>query len=876
MSFMPCLLALAALVLGCVSEDAPQQMQSTVTTKPLGPTHLPLQRSPSPPPPPGTWAVDSGACTQDGPCISSPNFPNNYANDQSCLISVGEGMGPISVEAFRTESGYDKLTINGEKYHGQRSPDGVTPTSDIEWYSDYSVTQSGWKICSGSAAPSPSPSPNPIPAPTCGAKGPDSSPWSGLIVNGQTASRCEWRWQAQLRLGTSGNGSPFCGGSLISDRWVLTAAHCTDDGRDAGTFTVKLGDYDRLDDDSTSINRNVVRVVSHPDYDSETLRFDFSLLELDSPVPLGDCIGTVCLPEAGEELPAGAECWITGWGRLSAGSSTKPQFLQEAMVTTRSNSECNSAYGGIVTSDMLCANGANSDGETTDACSGDSGGPLVCDAGSGRFVLHGATSWGSGCADPRYPGVWARVSHELDWIHSYVDVPTPSPSPAPTPSSTQLPTPAPVPSPPSTSPAPAPSPPTPAPGPSPPGTCGAKGPDSTPWGGMIVNGQPASQCEWRWQAQLRGGTSGDGSPFCGGALISDRWVMTAAHCTDGQAAGTFTVKLGDFDRLDDDAFSVDRNVARIIQHPDYNSNTMSFDFSLLELDNPVPLGDCIGTVCLPEIGEELPAGAECWITGWGTVNFGDSNLPQFLQEAMVTTKSNSECNSAYGGRITDDMLCANGVDSNGETTDACQGDSGGPLVCDAGSGRFVLHGATSWGYGCANPQYPGVWARISHELDWIHSYVDVPAPGPSPAPTQTPSSTEPPTSTPVQTSTELALTTSTSTTTSALQGGDTCQCECVCQCQMDSSSVELATSGAAESAGSSSLRGGGDSAGSSVTGETTAFAGVGLLAVAVLGASSGIGFAVGRRSRTAVMQPSSSASEQHGRIIRGMRASATE
>jgi len=692
----------AALLVGSASAEGYQQTQPPPsTTKPPGPTQLPLQRSPSPPPPPGMWAVDSGPCTQDGQCISSPNFPNQYDDRQSCLISVGESMGPISVEAFATESNYDVLTVNGEQYHGQNSPDGVTPTSDIMWASDYSVTRSGWKMCAGSATPSP-PSPAPAPAPsppapapgpsppgTCGVKGPDDTPWGGMVVNGQPASQCEWRWQAQLRVGTSGDGFPFCGGALISDRWVMTAAHCTD-SKAAGSFTVKLGDFDRLDDDAASVNRNVARIVQHPDYNSNTKRFDFTLLELDSPVPSGDCIGAVCLPEVGEELPAGTECWVTGWGTTKFGNSDLPQFLQEAVLTTKSNSECNTAYRGDITDDMLCANGVDGNGETTDACQGDSGGPLVCDAGSGRFVLHGATSWGYGCADPQYPGVWARISHELDWIHSYVDVPAPGPSPAPTQPPTS----------------------TPAPSPTPPGSIAT-------------------------------------------------WAVESGSCTqDG---------------------------------PCISSPSFPGDYS----DDQ----SCVISV---------PAG------------MGPISVEAFDTEAHY------------------DTLTVNGEEYHG---------------------HFSPEGITpasdiTWSSDYSKTR-PG-WKICAEPL----------------------TSTTSLTSTTAATSTAVTSVTSTSTTfvsatTSAPHDGDTCRCQCACQCQMDSSLAALATSEAAEVTGSSSLRGGSDNS-DGATGTTTAFAGIGIMAVAVLGASSGVGFVVGRRSRAAAMQPSMSASAQRARFVSGTRVVDTE
>merc|ERR1719480_729378 len=119
------------------------------------------------------------------------------------------------------------------------------------------------------------------------------------------------------------------------------------------------------------------------------------------------------------------------------------------------------------------------------------------------------------------------------------------------------------------------------------------------------------------------------------------------------------------------------------------------------------LNKCVGTVRLPT--RDLSAGTSCWITGWGTLRAGGSQ-PTTLQEAQGQVIGNSECMRNYGystGEITSRMLCAQGRASNGGITDACQGDSGG---------SWVIHGATSWGYGCAGARYPGVWARVYNQL----------------------------------------------------------------------------------------------------------------------------------------------------------------
>lgn len=252
-------------------------------------------------------------------------------------------------------------------------------------------------------------------------------------------------------------------------------------------------------------------------------------------------------------------------------------------------------------------------------------------------------------------------------------------------------------------------------------TCGTKGASGASASGVnmsIVNGQPATECEWRWQVGLR--SSETGRPWCGGQLIHPEWVLTAAHCA---GSPNFNVVAGEFKPGETSGNEQSRWAVQVFRHPQYNSRTIDWDLALVRLESAMEINNCVGTVCLPTEGADVAPGSKCWITGWGTLASG-GGTPELLQEAEVSILSQQECrDSDYAAdAITDAMICAQGQNANG-IIDACQGDSGGPLVCEA-AGKWTVYGATSWGRGCAGETYPGVWARVHEGLGWIEETME--------------------------------------------------------------------------------------------------------------------------------------------------------
>ena len=228
----------------------------------------------------------------------------------------------------------------------------------------------------------------------------------------------------------------------------------------------------------------------------------------------------------------------------------------------------------------------------------------------------------------------------------------------------------------------------------------------------IVGGQTAPEGRWPWAASIvRPQTNGSLFSYCGGSLIGDHWVLTAAHCP---------VRLSDRVIIGRHDLSTNEgrvfNVKQVTIHCNYNPQTNDSDLALVELEpfSGVALPDSVGLI--DRQGTNAQAGDPSTIIGWGLLEEGGSPSDK-LQQVTVPIVSNAQCKDSYPGSITDNMLCA-GRPEGGQ--DSCQGDSVGPLmVQQASDGNWDQAGIVSWGQGCAQAELYGVYTRVSRFLPWI-------------------------------------------------------------------------------------------------------------------------------------------------------------
>uniref|UniRef100_A0A8C6TIN4 Peptidase S1 domain-containing protein n=1 Tax=Neogobius melanostomus TaxID=47308 RepID=A0A8C6TIN4_9GOBI len=237
-------------------------------------------------------------------------------------------------------------------------------------------------------------------------------------------------------------------------------------------------------------------------------------------------------------------------------------------------------------------------------------------------------------------------------------------------------------------------------------------------------GQAAPEGAWPWQVSIHRG----GGHICGGSLINNLWVLSAAHCFQSGSASDNTVYIGRQTQENANANEVRRTIVELINHESYNPSTNDNDIALLKMASTVTFTNYIRPVCLAASGSTFHAGTDSWITGWGSIGSGISlPSPQNLMEVEMPVIGNRKCKCDYAGvfLINDNMICA-GLEAGGK--DSCQGDSGGPMVSKQNS-RWIQSGVVSFGRGCARPNNPGVYARVSRYQSWINSKITENQPG---------------------------------------------------------------------------------------------------------------------------------------------------
>ncbi|RZC35968.1 brachyurin-like, partial [Asbolus verrucosus] len=300
-----------------------------------------------------------------------------------------------------------------------------------------------------------------------------------------------------------------------------------------------------------------------------------------------------------------------GWGQISDQDAGISDELRWVNVVSLTNAECQITYGNQITDKMVCVEGNYNEG----TCNGDVGGALIQYYSTGHAIPVGISSFvsGNGC-ESTDPSGFTRTYPYNDWIRNVDSIPS--------------------------------------------------GIDT-----RIIGGTSASIHEYPYAAAIDVQTS-NSRFFCGGALYTRQFVITAGQCVDG--AVIFTVHLGSANLNDPNRLSL--ATSEYVLHPEYDAATLANDIGLIKFRMPIEFTDYIKSInylaIAPISTHKIRA------IGWGQVNDEDASLSNELKYVYVSPLSNTECKKIYGGQILDTMVCVEGNYNEG----ACHGDTGSPLV----------------------------------------------------------------------------------------------------------------------------------------------------------------------------------------------------
>lgn len=357
----------------------------------------------------GTWTVPLPTCvsTPDAARCLTPNAPNNGEIEISLAATSLED---TRKEDPNTHPPNSKVHFKCHEWYELEGPSSVQCLPNGRWSGKSST------ICK----------------PVCGKIPDDKIPF---IINGTSALMGSWPWQVGI---TQFNESLLryihCGGAVLNEMWVMTAAHCvtrpkSKENREPNSLLLFFGKhYHELDIDDNSVERRQVQLINvHPDYDPLTFNNDIALIMLKEPLKMGDRIRPICLPSPNSQrtYQPGTKGLVMGWGLTE--ENVQSEELKYIILPLVEQETCQKSYKTIlVTNNMFCA-GFKEGGQNT--CEGDSGGPMGFLEENGddkRFYAEGVVSWGNrherGCASAARYGGFVRVCNYVNWINSAISV----------------------------------------------------------------------------------------------------------------------------------------------------------------------------------------------------------------------------------------------------------------------------------------------------------------------------------------------------------------------------------------------------------------------------------------------------------------------
>uniref|UniRef100_A0AC35THB9 Peptidase S1 domain-containing protein n=1 Tax=Rhabditophanes sp. KR3021 TaxID=114890 RepID=A0AC35THB9_9BILA len=236
------------------------------------------------------------------------------------------------------------------------------------------------------------------------------------IVGGHFATPYSWPWQVVFcTAGWFSTCSLECGGTIIAPGFVMTAGHCVYGSTNAPkTFRVKTGVFDEAtQNENGEVIHRIKAIHLHPKYipDPDPV-WDIAILELEDTITFNDHVQPVCLPTHDSDVVVDPNsAWVTGWGTTTENGNISKK-LRQVKVPFVNATQCDSEYPHELQDNVMICAGKRG----IDTCQGDSGGPLVVQSKSGAWFQYGITSFGSGCAEYRHPGIYSRVTAYCDFI----------------------------------------------------------------------------------------------------------------------------------------------------------------------------------------------------------------------------------------------------------------------------------------------------------------------------------------------------------------------------------------------------------------------------------------------------------------------------